>query len=60
MMMMMMMMMTTIFLYRFNIAIQRLTDENIRNIGIDKLLFIFYCFDKDDTRQRLRPCLVGG
>ena len=54
------MMMTTIFLYRFNIAIQRLTDENIRNIGIDKLLFIFYCFDKDDTRQRLRPCLFGG
>jgi len=53
-------MMTTIFLYRFNIAIQRLTDEDIRNIGIDKLLFIFCCFDNDYTQlNKPMPMLEG-
>ena len=39
-------MMTTIFLYRFNIAIQRLTDEDIRNIGIDN----FSVLSRDETQ----------
>jgi len=53
-------MMTTIFLYRFNIAIQRLTDEGIRNIGIGKLLFIFCCFDNDYTQlNKPMPMLEG-